>query len=268
MNHWVKLVRDRINKQALYGSPGYWDGKADTYQGLAQSNWPSNAYNACMHDRQMQVLDTRWADITGWKVADVGCGTGRTTRHLARRGAHVTGFDFSEKALAVAERETTAEGLEVELRATNILDPAPPEFVGKFDGAITIGCLAIACSTRDDLSRALAHIAQLVRPGGRVLLMEPAHGSPVLARMLRLSDSAWVHEAEKVGLALVEKKGILFAPARFFLAFRDLPQGLVDPIFKVAENLMDRQSTLEAIADYKVMYFARTGMSDAEVGRV
>ena len=44
---------DRLTKQGLYDSPAYWDMKAEAYQGLARSNWPSNTYNRHWDERQM-----------------------------------------------------------------------------------------------------------------------------------------------------------------------------------------------------------------------
>ena len=41
----VQMVRDRLSKRGLYDSPSYWDMKAQVYEGLARSNWPSNTFN-------------------------------------------------------------------------------------------------------------------------------------------------------------------------------------------------------------------------------
>ncbi|MEM9691723.1 MAG: methyltransferase domain-containing protein [Myxococcota bacterium] len=92
-----QMLQDRVQKQGWYDSPEYWDMKASSYRGLARSNWPSNRYNEHVHRRQMEAIDTLLGDVAEKRVADVGCGTGRTAAHLARRGAEVTAWDFSPK---------------------------------------------------------------------------------------------------------------------------------------------------------------------------
>lgn len=258
VNEFLKLLRDRLNKAGgLYASASYWDRKARDYQGLARSNWPSNAYNTCMHARQMEIVDRIFPAIGGLTVADVGCGTGRASFHLARRGALVTGLDFSELALAAAAREAKQEGVDVAFRRHDVLGPTPRDLRERFDAALTIGCLGIACRSHADLERALSGIAGLLHPGGRALLLEPIHRSRALRRMLRAGVSDLVRIAATVGLGLEERSGILFVPARYALAFQELPQNLVNPLFDLSEQLVDRAPVLERLTDYKVLLFRR-----------
>ena len=46
----------------------------------------------------------RVAAMAAGPVADVGCGPGQTTAHLAMAGAHVTGFDLAPGMVAEARR--------------------------------------------------------------------------------------------------------------------------------------------------------------------
>ncbi|MBI5241238.1 MAG: class I SAM-dependent methyltransferase [Elusimicrobia bacterium] len=57
------------------------------------------------------VVDRLLGRVRGLAVADVGCGTGRHALRLARRGARVTGFDFSEGMLAKARAKPGAEAV-------------------------------------------------------------------------------------------------------------------------------------------------------------
>src|SRR4051812_36071568 len=50
----------------------------------------------------------------GSRILDVGCGTGRHSIELAKRGFHVTGLDLSSGMLEVAKRKATAQEVEVE----------------------------------------------------------------------------------------------------------------------------------------------------------
>lgn len=90
---------------------------------------------------------------------DLGCGPGRVVASLARQGIRALGVDSSASAVALARR-----------RGTNVIDrdifgPLPGE--GRwatallFDGTIGIG---------GDPSRLLTRCAQLICPGGRVLV--------------------------------------------------------------------------------------------------
>lgn len=47
------------------------------------------------------------------RIADFGCGPGHYTRRLARRGARVTGIDFSASSLAYARAAAADEGLAI-----------------------------------------------------------------------------------------------------------------------------------------------------------
>jgi SAM-dependent methyltransferase len=60
-------------------------------------------------DVEDRALFTAFADLVradgGGPVADLGCGTGRVTAHLAAAGLDVTGIDLSPEMLAVARRD-------------------------------------------------------------------------------------------------------------------------------------------------------------------
>jgi len=55
---------------------------------------------------------------SGAAILDVGCGTGRHSIELAKRGYALTGVDFSEGMLAVAARSASAAGVRVEWEGT------------------------------------------------------------------------------------------------------------------------------------------------------
>lgn len=261
----LELIRDRGRKHGLYDTAAYWDKKARAYSGLARSNWPSNAYNALVHSRQVSVIDDLLGDVTGLHVADVGAGTGRISLHLARRGAKVHGFDFSPLTLAVARADADAAGLDVGFTEHDLRHPFPTEQRGAFDVAVVVGCLALSCHDLIELEHALGRIASLVRPGGRVLLLEPIHRHRLLVRILRASVDEWCDRARRWGLALERRRGLMFVPSRYLLAFVDLPSLLTRPTFAVGERALDAGedlglgAKLEPLADYKVLLFRHTG---------
>lgn len=251
------LLAHRRQKHGLYDSPDYWDMKAESYQGLARSNWPSNAYNLHVHRRQMEELDRILPEIRGLRVADVGCGTGRAALHLARRGANVTGFDFAPKALEAAAAESRELGLDVQFQRFDVMAPPHPDLEAQFDVTLSLGCLTLACKSDEEFERALLHVRDLTRVGGRVVFIEPIHESALLKRILRMSVARWIRIAERSGLTLLARRPLLFAPMRYALAFQELPQAIVTPAFQLGEAVLGAAPFLHRLSDYKVLVFRR-----------
>ena len=123
----------------------------------------------------------RAADLAGLapggRALDVATGTGDLALELARRvapGGTVVGADFSERMLelardkAVAERASGQIPAEASVRfeAANAL--ALPYGDGEFDAA-TVG---FGARNFSDLPRGLSEMARVVRPGGRVVVLE------------------------------------------------------------------------------------------------
>src|ERR687897_345927 len=129
---------------------------------------------ARVYDRMNSVMTAgmhhRWreraADLArvgpGSRALDVATGTGDLAIELARRGAEVSGLDFSEPMLELARGK--APGLDwVQGDALEL--PYPD---GEFDAA-TVG---FGARNFSDLARGLGEMARVVRPGGRVVVLE------------------------------------------------------------------------------------------------
>jgi demethylmenaquinone methyltransferase/2-methoxy-6-polyprenyl-1,4-benzoquinol methylase len=122
-------------------------------------------------------LDRQWrrravdlaAVAPGARVLDVATGTGDLALELARRvapGGAVIGADFSEQMLALARRKPAPAGAALRFEAANALDL--PYGDGAFDAA-TVG---FGARNFSDLDRGIAEMARVVRPGGRVVVLE------------------------------------------------------------------------------------------------
>src|SRR4051794_34679374 len=98
----------------------------------------------------------------GSRVLDVATGTGDLAIEAARRGAGVGGTDFSDEMLAVARRKAPA------LRFEHANALGLPYGDAEFDAA-TVG---FGARNFADLDRGLAEMARVVRPGGRVVVLE------------------------------------------------------------------------------------------------
>jgi demethylmenaquinone methyltransferase/2-methoxy-6-polyprenyl-1,4-benzoquinol methylase len=114
-------------------------------------------------------LDQRWRRLTvaavvrpGDDVLDACCGTGDLAVAAARAGGRVTGLDFSEPMLERARRKTP----EVEWIRGDLLEL--PFDAASFDSA-TVG---FGVRNVDDLHRALSELRRVLRPDGRVGILE------------------------------------------------------------------------------------------------
>ncbi len=109
----------------------------------------------------------------GARALDVATGTGDLAFELAARvgpSGSVIGADFSEQMLEVARRKATAGGrpgaATVIFEQANAL--ALPYRDGEFD-AVTVG---FGVRNFADLDQGLREMARVVRPGGRVVILE------------------------------------------------------------------------------------------------
>jgi demethylmenaquinone methyltransferase/2-methoxy-6-polyprenyl-1,4-benzoquinol methylase len=98
----------------------------------------------------------------GTRALDVATGTGDLAIALARRGGDVIGSDFSEGMLERAR----AKSPEVRWEQANAL--ALPYADDAFDAA-TVG---FGARNFSDLDRGLCEMVRVVRPGGRVVVLE------------------------------------------------------------------------------------------------
>jgi demethylmenaquinone methyltransferase / 2-methoxy-6-polyprenyl-1,4-benzoquinol methylase len=106
----------------------------------------------------------------GDRALDVATGTGDLAFELAGRvvpGGRVVGADFSENMLAIARTKAGRRpGVNVEFSWANAL--SLPFADGEFD-AVTVG---FGVRNFSDLERGLREMVRVLRPGGRVVVLE------------------------------------------------------------------------------------------------
>jgi demethylmenaquinone methyltransferase/2-methoxy-6-polyprenyl-1,4-benzoquinol methylase len=105
----------------------------------------------------------------GGRALDVCCGTGDLALELRRRmgsGAHVTGVDFSEEMLELAREKSRSQGLDVSYVSGNALELAFP------DSSFDVATVGFGVRNLVDLDRGIGELARVVRPGGRVAILE------------------------------------------------------------------------------------------------
>jgi demethylmenaquinone methyltransferase/2-methoxy-6-polyprenyl-1,4-benzoquinol methylase len=129
----------------------------------------NSAMTAGLHHQWRQRAVDRAEVGPGSDALDVCCGTGDLALELRRRiGAdgRVVGCDFSEPMLELARRKSGEEGLPVEFGWADALElPYGDE---GFD-AVTIG---FGARNLSDLGRGLAEMARVLKPGGRLVILE------------------------------------------------------------------------------------------------
>jgi malonyl-CoA O-methyltransferase len=106
-----------------------------------------------------------WRHLSGRRVLDVGCGTGRHTLKLVRQGNEVVGIDLSEGMLSVARR--TLDGHPVTLiRADFMTD----DELG--DGEFAAVVVSLVLEHIEDTAGFFRRAARVLRRPGKLYLSE------------------------------------------------------------------------------------------------
>lgn len=125
------------------------------------------------------ILD-ELGDIAGQKLLHLQCHFGLDTLSLARLGAHVTGLDFSSKAIAAARQ--MASDINIDARFVEGRVEQAPALAGQdFDTVFTSWGVLIWLP---DIALWARTVAACLKPGGRFYLAE---GHPIL----------WIFEDQK-----------------------------------------------------------------------
>jgi len=142
------------------------DRSAERYDLEAEAN------AAMAHMRRVSLVVLRDSFGAGQHVLELGCGTGEEAVALARDGIRVLATDVSSRMLDVARGKVSAAGLEQAVQTRQLaagelsvlLDELGRE---AFDGAYSsFGAL----NGEPDLSAVGSALAELVRPGGRLVV--------------------------------------------------------------------------------------------------
>ena len=145
--------------------------------------WDKHARN---YDKQIAFWERRlFADGRQWvcaqataDVLEVAIGTGRNLPYYPE-GIRLTGIEFSPAMLELARRQADQLGRTVDLRLGDAQALELPD--ASFD---TVVCTLSLCAIPDQ-QRAVAEMKRVLRPGGRLLLLDHVAGAPRWVRAIQ-----------------------------------------------------------------------------------
>jgi len=101
------------------------------------------------------------------RILDIGCGTGRHSIELTKRGYTVTGIDLSEAQLKRAQEKAAQEGLEIDFRQA---DARYLPFTAEFDLAIMLCEGGFPLMETDEMNfEILKSAANTLKPDGKFI---------------------------------------------------------------------------------------------------
>lgn len=136
----------------------------------------------------------------GWRVLDIGCGTGSLAVLIARRGAQVVGIDISAPMLDVAiqkARQAEIESADEKDPMITLREMGAVELDTAFDDATfdaVVSSLTFSELSDDEVAYTLRHCHRILRPGGLLMvadeILPDSLGGRVLTWLFRLPFSA------------------------------------------------------------------------------
>jgi len=167
----------------------YWEERARRFAGRGAglsavcSYGMPGFYNGYIHLVQLLALRPWLRVPPGTRVLEVGCGVGRWSRRMARRGARVTGIDLAPHMIEEARRRAERDGVAGQCRFL-VADLAALELEERFERILGVTVLQHILD-RARFEAAVARLARHLAPGGRLILLEAAP-----SRLLSRCDSS------------------------------------------------------------------------------
>jgi len=183
----------------------------DLYRGMPP--W-FNAYYAHFQRRAVVSLLRRCGPLSGMRVLDVGCGTGRWSRLLSSMGAHPVGVDIGMGALQLAAAQMDSG------RFSAAALPRLCFADSVFDLAISV--LVLQHVPRPQQREAVAALARLLRPGGWLVACEIVDPNDPAPHVFGNPAETWRAMFKAAGLRQVAYASCEYIPyVRLFQRVRD-----------------------------------------------
>jgi SAM-dependent methyltransferase len=155
--------------------PAQGDALAQLKQ-AARTTWALGDY-AAVAERELWPLGERIVARAGIHpgedVLDVGCGTGNAAIRAARAGGQVVGLDLTPELFEAGRRRAAEAGVDVDWVEGDA--EALPFDDASFD--VVVSVVGVMFAPRHQV--AAAELVRVLRPGGRFVLCNWAHGSTI-----------------------------------------------------------------------------------------
>lgn len=143
---------------------------------------------------------------THTRLLDVGCGAGKFTRLMAKRGANVSGMDANAEVIAEAERAAAEAGLAIAFHH------AKGEAMPFADGSFDVVVFSNSLHHMTDMAGALKEAARVLTADGWLYVMEPVACGNYHEATKLVNDESAVRAQAYAALAGAPALG--FAPLR------------------------------------------------------
>jgi len=165
----LERINDRPEPFQFYTARDLWTDEHTSKQMLSfhlNEAIDVSSRNAEFINRSVEWIATEFNIGAAYKIADFGCGPGSYAARLAKRGANVTGIDFSKRSIEYAKNVEAREQLNISYVNQNYLEF---ETEDRFDLVLMIMCdfCALSPTQRKGILRKFHRI---LKPCGSVLL--------------------------------------------------------------------------------------------------
>lgn len=165
----LELINERPEPFQFYTASDLWTDEHTSKQMLSfhlNEAIDLASRNAEFISRSVEWIASEFNIGRGSKLADFGCGPGLYTAPLAKRGANVTGIDFSGRSIEYAKEVAAREQLDIRYVKQNYLEF---ETEDRFDVVLMIMCdfCALSPTQRKEILRKFHRV---LKPSGSVLL--------------------------------------------------------------------------------------------------
>lgn len=171
------------------------------------------------------VLRQVLGDLSGLEAVDLGCGAGSVTRQLSALGARVIGIDPSRDAVEAARVEGGGPDYRVGSAEATGLSAATADLV----------VFSKSLHHVPDVEGALAEARRILRPGGRLVVIEPESPDPFWPVMRWVDDEAPAYARVRQALEELETDGMADGGTlRYATRFRvATPQALLEQMLAI-----------------------------------
>jgi SAM-dependent methyltransferase len=163
------LVNRRVSPDEWWVNQKFTPDRSDTNP---------NLYSAVQKYGLRRYIASRFQP--GHSVLDIGCGTGFFTKSMAETGADVIGVDPNEEFIQLAMNSNPPANCRyevVDVGSPNSLDDVPSasmDFVFMSD-VLLFYFVPVDPNSSSDISVLLSDIKRVLKPGGRLVSLEPNH---------------------------------------------------------------------------------------------